>query len=62
MDLDDVCKQMDKMEQKVDALVTSVAKLQGADGLVKLLCKWVIFPLIVIVAALTGLNLALPVG
>jgi len=60
MELIDVCKQVEKLETKVDNLIKAVATLQGSEGITKLLCKWVIFPLILIVGGLVGLNVALP--
>ena len=60
MDLVDVIKQLDNLASKVNKLSEDTSKLQGGDGLTRLLCRWVIFPLIIIVAALTGINLALP--
>ena len=61
MELQDVIIRVDKLENKIDSLVTSVSKLQGSEALTKLLCKWVIFPLIVIVGACVGINVMLPV-
>ena len=60
MDIAEAAHWVEMIEGKIDNLVTEVSKMQGAEGLTKLLCKWVIFPLILITGALAGLNMYIP--
>ncbi len=51
-----------KIRDAVTAMGLAVAKIQGSEGLAITLIKWVIVPLIVILAGLIGVKLMLPGG
>lgn len=44
---------------RLDTVCDSVAKLAGQSNLLPILCRWVVFPLIVIVGGLAGVNILL---
>ena len=51
-----------KIRDTVNAMALTVAKIQGSEGLAITLIKYVIVPLIVILAGLIGLKLLIPEG
>jgi hypothetical protein len=53
-------KRLDALDGCVDSVSKAVATIQGSMSTVVLLVKWVIVPLLVIVAGLVGIKLALP--
>jgi len=55
-------KRMDSLESRIQELGDAVKTLEGSVETSANLIKWVIFPLLMILAALVGLKLALPVA
>jgi t-SNARE complex subunit (syntaxin) len=59
---DEMRSEQTKIRDAVTALGLVVAKIQGSEGLAIILIKWVIVPLIVILAGLIGVKLIMPGG
>lgn len=49
-----------RLETTILSISASVAKIEGSMGTIELLVKWVILPLLVIVAGLVGIKLVMP--
>jgi len=48
------------IEGKIDELIERVALLEGQQNSLSMMIKWVVFPMLVIVAGLVGIKLVLP--
>jgi len=55
-----VHSELAKLREKVSNLETSLARIQGQMATVHLLVKWVIFPLLLILAGLVGVKVLVP--
>ena len=53
-------KRIGKLEECVNTIDKAVSGIEGSMGTIELLVKWVILPLLVIVAGLVGIKIALP--
>jgi len=53
-------KRIDKIENRLNSVEDRVAELCGKMSSVHLLVKWVIFPLLVILAGLVGIKIVVP--
>lgn len=56
----DHIKRIEKLEGTTDKHTEQIGKLIGSAGTAFMLIKWVITPLLVIVASLVGIKLLLP--
>lgn len=54
-------KRLDRLEEKIDHNTEQIAELRGAS-IAHTLIKWVIFPLVSILAGAYGFNLTIPPG
>jgi hypothetical protein len=57
---DEVVAEQAKLRELITNAAIAVAKIQGSEGLAVTLIKWVITPLIIILAGLIGLKLLIP--
>lgn len=57
---DDIRTEQKSIRKDMQEIALSVAKLQGAEGLLPLVIKWIVFPLIVILGGLAGVTVFLP--
>ena len=53
----EVAERFDATDSKIDKLTFEVGRLCGTDNTRNLMVKWVVFPLIVILAGLAGVTL-----
>lgn len=60
MSLEEVLRRMDRIEARLDAINQELSYLKGKVDAEATLIKWVIFPLLIIVAALVGVKLVMP--
>lgn len=59
---DEIRQEQTKIRDTVNAMAIAVAKIQGSEGLAITLIKWVIVPLVIILAGLIGIKLVMPGG
>ena len=57
--LDRIEKRLDRVDERLDALNGEVSKLIGQSNTVQTLVKYVITPLIILLAALVGIKLVI---
>lgn len=53
-------EEQQKIHEKVDIIDVAVAKLQGSEGLAVFMVKWVVVPLIGLLAGLVGIKVLFP--
>jgi hypothetical protein len=58
MDLNDVISELKEFKSDMKTLNNTVQQLCGSNASAKMLIKWVIFPLIVVMGALVGLDVS----
>lgn len=58
--MDRIEASLQKLNDEVDALSDEVAMIKGKMDTTTMLTKWIIFPLLIILAGLVGVKLALP--
>ena len=58
--MNDYKDEQGRIRDKVDALALEVAKLQGSEGIAIVLVKWVVVPLIALLAGLVGVKVIWP--
>lgn len=57
---DEIKSEQTKIRDTVNAMAVTVAKLQGSEGLAIFLVKWVVVPLIALLAGLVGIKVIWP--
>jgi len=58
--LESIERRIDKIENRLNNVEGKVAELCGKMSTVHLLVKWIVFPLLVIVAGLVGIKIYVP--
>jgi len=53
-------ERMEKLEDKIDQVLTRLGTLEGQYSTTQTVIKWVVFPLIVILGAAFGVKMAFP--
>jgi len=48
------------IETKIDELIERIALLEGQQNSLSMMIKWVVFPMLIIVAGLVGIKLVMP--
>jgi hypothetical protein len=60
MSMDEVLRRLERLENLVMNLNEEIGMLKGKMDTTTTLVKWIIFPLLLIVAGLVGIKLAVP--
>jgi len=57
---EDIRERLERIEKTLDRILEEIGYIKGRMQSESTIIKWVVFPLLVILAALIGLKLALP--